>query len=112
MQPGMNGASLDVPIQVFPIDLVAVRHEYFAERRAGKRFEDFLQERMNGRTPITAHLDAHGRTTLLAAPGNWWIHAVVSGEEDLEWRLPITVTDQKQTIELNRENAYTRAKSF
>ena len=112
LQPGVGRAALDVPVQLYPIDLVAVRHEYFAERRAGKRFEDFLKERMNGRTPVNAQLDAQGRAALLISPGNWWVHALLPGEEDLEWRLPVTVTGQKQTIELTPQNAYTRAKSF
>lgn len=112
LQPTIRGAALDIPIQVYPIDVVAVRHEYFAERRAGKRFEDFLKERMNGRTPINARLDSQGHATLLVSPGNWWVHALLSGEEDLEWRLPVTVTDKSQTVELTSQNAYTRAKSF
>lgn len=112
LQPMTRGAALDIPVQVYPIDLVAARHEYFAERRAGKRFEDFLKERMNGRAPMNLRLDAQGRGTLLIPPGNWWVHALLSGEEDLEWRLPITVTAQKQTVELTPQNAYTRAKSF
>jgi hypothetical protein len=110
--PGTRAATLDVPIQIYPVDLVAVRHEYFAERRAGKRFEDFLKERMNGRAPLNAKLDGEGRAIVLITPGNWWIHALISGDEDLEWRLPISVTGQKQTIELTPQNAYTRAKSF
>jgi hypothetical protein len=110
--PGTRAAALDVPIQIYPVDLVAVRHEYFAERRAGKRFEDFLKERMNGRTPLNARLDGQGRATVLITPGNWWVHTLVSADEDLEWRLPVTVTGQKQTIELTPQNAYTRAKSF
>jgi hypothetical protein len=112
LQPGTARSSLDVPVQIFPIDLVAVRHEYFAERRAGKRFEDFLKERMNGRTPVNAQLDAQGHAKILIQPGNWWVHALLPGDEDLEWRLPITVTGQRQTVELTPQNAYARAKSF
>lgn len=103
---------LDIPIEIYPIDIVAVRHEYFAERRAGKRFEDFLQERMNGRAPITARLDKQGQTTVAIGAGNWWVHALLSGDEDLEWRLPVIVAGQTQIVELNPQNAYTRAKSF
>jgi hypothetical protein len=112
LQPGSARTSLDIPVQMYPVDLVAVRHEYFAERRAGKRFEDFLKERMNGRAPVNAQLDAQGHATVLVSPGNWWVHALLPGDEDLEWRLPVTVTGQKQTIELTPQNAYTRAKSF
>jgi hypothetical protein len=103
---------LDIPVEIYPIDIVAVRHEYFAERRAGKRFEEFLQERMNGRAPVTARLDQQGQTTVAISPGNWWVHAQLSGNEDLEWRLPVTVGGNKQVVELTSQNAYTRAKSF
>src|SRR5215510_8492299 len=33
--------ALDVTVDFYPVDIVAVRHEYFTEPRAGKRFEDF-----------------------------------------------------------------------
>jgi hypothetical protein len=110
--PEMGGVLLDIPIEIYPVDIVAVRHEYFTERRAGKRFDDFLSERMNGRTPITAHLDRRGRTSVLINAGTWWVHAVLTGEEDLEWRLPINVSGPKQVVELTTQNAYGRTKSF
>lgn len=110
--PDMGGAMLDIPIEIYPVDIVAVRHEYFTERRAGKRFDDFLSERMKGRTPVTARLDRQGQTNVVISPGSWWVHAVLSGEEHLEWRLPINVTGPKQVIELTSQNAYGRTKSF
>lgn len=108
----INTEALDITVEIYPIDIVAVRHEYFTERRAGKRFDDFLSERMKGRTPITARLDKQGQTSVGLYPGNWWLHALLAGEEELEWRLPITVTGNKQTTELTSENVYTRARSF
>jgi hypothetical protein len=110
--PDMGGAMLDISIEIYPVDIVAVRHEYFTERRAGKRFDDFLSERMKGRTPINTRLDRHGQTSVVINPGTWWVHAVLSGEEDLEWRLPINVSGPKQVIELTSQNAYGRTKSF
>lgn len=110
--PDMGGAMLDISIEIYPVDIVAVRHEYFTERRAGKRFDDFLSERMKGRTPINARLDRQGQTSVVINPGTWWVHAVLSGEEDLEWRLPINVSGPKQVIELTSQNAYGRTKSF
>jgi hypothetical protein len=112
LQPDSRANSLDIPIDIYPIDIVAARHEYFDERRAGKRFEDFLKDRMNGRSPIAARLNADGQGSIVVQPGTWWIHALLSGEEDLEWRLKITVQGENQTITLTPENAYTRAKSF
>jgi hypothetical protein len=108
----INAGALDIPVELYPIDIVAVRHEYFTERRAGKRFDDFLSERMKGRTPVTARLDKQGQTTVGINPGNWWLHALLAGEEELEWRLPLTITGKRQSIELTSENVYTRTRSF
>jgi hypothetical protein len=110
--PKMGGAALNVAVEFYPVDIVAVHHEYFTERRAGKRFDDFLTERMNGRRPVTARLDQSGRALVTISPGNWWVHAALAGEEDLEWRLPVSIAGPKQTIELTPQNAYTRTKSF
>jgi hypothetical protein len=110
--PDLGNATLDIPIEIYPVDIVAVRHEYFTERREGKRFDDFLNERMKGRSPINTRLDRQGQTSVMIGPGAWWVHAVLSGEEDLEWRLPINVSGSKQVIELTSQNAYGRTKSF
>ena len=108
----ITASNLDIPLELYPIDIVAVRHEFFTEPRAGKRFEDFLKERMKGRSPVSARLDKQGRGTVVLTPGNWWLHAKLSGDEDLEWRLPVSVTGPKQTVELTPQNAYTRSKTF
>jgi hypothetical protein len=44
--PESAGPALDVVVNLYPVDIIAVRHEFFTEPRAGKRFEDFLKERM------------------------------------------------------------------
>ncbi|HEV2836884.1 MAG TPA: hypothetical protein VGW58_16315 [Pyrinomonadaceae bacterium] len=111
-QPENDGPGLDVPVSLYPVDLVAVRHEFFTEPRAGKRFEDFLKERMKGRSPISTRLDKQGHGSVVLAPGSWWLHATLSGDEQLEWRLPVTVVGPRQVIELTPQNAYTRSKSF
>jgi len=110
--PSSGIEALDIPVELYPIDIVAVRHEYFTERRAGKRFDDFLSERMKGRSPVTARLDKRGRASVVISPGNWWLHALSEGDEDLEWRLPINVAGRKQTVELTSQNVYTRTRSF
>ena len=104
--------SLDVAVSLYPVDIIAVRHEFFTETRPGKRFEDFLKERMKGRSPINARLDKQGQGAVMLAPGSWWLHATLSGDEQLEWRLPVTVAGSKQVIELTPQNAYTRSKTF
>jgi len=110
--PETVGPALDVAVSLYPVDIVAVRHEFFTESRPGKRFEDFLKERMKGRSPVKAKLDKQGQGAVLLAPGSWWLHATLSGDEQLEWRLPVTVTGTKQVIELTPQNAYTRSKTF
>ena len=108
----MQPAALEIPIELYPVDIVSVRDEYFTERRAGKRFDDFMNERMKGRNTVTAKLDQQGQTSLLINPGNWWLHALLTGEEQLEWRLPIKVSGRRQTVELTSQNVYTRTRSF
>ena len=110
--PDSPRLALDVPISLYPVDIVAVRHEFFTEPRAGKRFEDFLKERMKGRAPISARLDKQGQGIVALPAGNWWLHATLPGDEQLEWRLPVKVTGTKQIVELTSQNAYTRSKSF
>ena len=110
--PESVGPALDVAVSLYPVDIIAVRHEFFTEPRAGKRFEDFLKERMKGRSPVNARLDKQGHGSVVLAPGSWWLHATLSGDEQLEWRLPVTVVGTKQVIELTPQNAYTRSKTF
>lgn len=114
LRPSANDSSqaLDIPVELYPFDIVAARHEFFTERRAGKRFDDFLSERMNGRSPVETKLDKQGQTTVVVSTGSWWLHAQLSGEEDLEWRLPINIAGQKQTVELTTQNIYTRTRTF
>lgn len=111
-QPDNGGPALDVPVSLYPVDVIAVRHEFFTEPRAGKRFEDFLKERMKGRSPVNMKLDKEGQGSVMVAPGTWWLHAMLEGDEQLEWRLPVTVIGPKQIVELTPQNAYTRSKSF
>lgn len=111
--PESVGPSLDVAINLYPVDILAVRHEFFTEQRPGKRFEDFLKERMRGRSPVQGRLDKQGQGAVNVAPGSWWLHATVSGDEQLEWRLPVRVASGvRQTVELTPQNAYTRSKAF
>jgi hypothetical protein len=112
-QPPDNvGAALDVEVSLFPVDIIAVKHEYFTEPRPGKRLEDFVTERMKGRKPVNAHLDKQGQGSVMLAPGSWFLRAKLSGDEELEWRLPVTVIGSKQVVELTPQNAYTRSKTF
>ncbi len=110
--PAHNSDALDISVELYPYDIVAARHEYFTERRAGKSYPDFMNERMKGRTTVAAKLDRQGQASIVVPAGDWWLHAQLSGEENLEWRLPLNVAGRKQTIELTVQNVYTRSKSF
>jgi hypothetical protein len=112
LRPAGFNVPIDIPVELYPVDIVAVRHEYFTERRAGKRFDDFLNERMQGRRPVNARLDKDGQATIVVTAGSWWLNAVLPGDEDLEWRLPLNVAGSKQIVELTSQNVYTRTKSF
>ena len=107
-----QAVALDVEVKIFPVDLVAVNHEFFSEPSVGKRFDDFLKERMRGRSPVSTQLDKQGHGSVKLAPGNWWLHAKLTGDEELEWRLPLTVSGPNQSLQLNSQNAYTRSKAF
>jgi len=110
--PDSYVSGLDVAVNFYQVDIVAVRHEFFTEPRAGKRFDDFLKDRIRGRPPISARLDKQGQGVVELAPGSWLLHVTLPGDEQLEWRLPVKVAGQKQIVELNSQNAYTRSRAF
>jgi len=110
--PRDTSATVSIPVQLYPVDLSAVQREYGFEPRPGVRFEDFLNERMQGRLPVKAQLDERGQATVMLTPGRWWLHALLSGSQNVEWRLPINVSGRQQSIELSTGNMYARTKSF
>lgn len=110
--PDDAGVSLSVPVELYPVDIAAVRREYASEPRPGLSFDEFLKRRMRGRTPLEAQLDQQGQATVSVTPGKWWVHAVLEGQRNIEWRLPINAYGRRQTIQLTSENAYARTKTF
>jgi hypothetical protein len=110
--PEDGEVAMNIPIELYPIDLSAAQREYLSERRPGVRFDDFLAHKLDGKATVESKLDEHGQATVLVAPGKWWVHAVLSGAQSVEWRLPVIVAGLRQTIELTPENAYARMKSF
>ena len=114
LRPPVNGGTdaLDIPVEFYPVDIVAVRKEYFTERRAGTSFDDFRNERMKGRAPVAARLDKQGQGIVALSGGSWWLHAKLVGEENLEWQLHLEVAGPRQTVELTPQNIYTRTRSF
>jgi hypothetical protein len=110
--PKDTPSGVNIPVELYPVDLSAVQREYGFEPRPGVRFEEFLTERMQGRSPVKAQLDERGQATVRLSPGRWWVHALLSGSNNVEWRLPVNVSGRQQTIELNPGNIYARTKSF
>jgi hypothetical protein len=110
--PEDSAAAMNIAVELYPIDFSAAQREYLSERRPGVRFDEFLNRRMNGQSAVETQLDERGQTTVNVSPGKWWIHAVLTGAQNVEWRLPINVAGLKQTVELTPENAYAKMKSF
>jgi hypothetical protein len=111
-QPPNYHGPLDVAVDLYPIDVSAAQREFLSKPHAGASFEDFLKNRMEGRKAVKGRLDKTGQTLLNIGEGNWWVVAQLTGDNEIEWRLPINVTGRKQSVELTAENAYGRSKVF
>lgn len=109
---GFPVSARKIPVQLYPVNMTAARDEFDSEHRPGQRFEDFAARLMGGRQPISAELDEHGEAEVAVPAGKWWVHAAVTGDRELTWRLPVEVAGREKTVELTPENAYTRAKKF
>lgn len=112
LRPTGGGDALDISVEFYPFDIVAARHEYFTERRAGKGYYEFLNEQMKGRAKVATRLNKHGQGVVALSGGSWWLHAQLDGEENLEWQLHLDVAGPRQTVELTPQNIYTRTRSF
>lgn len=110
--PTDTGEPASVPVELYSIDVAAIRREYQSDPRPGMRFDDFLARRLKSHPPVTSHLDRSGQTVVMVAPGKWLIHALLSGDQNVEWRLSVEVAGRRQTVELTPENAYARMKTF
>jgi hypothetical protein len=111
-QPSSYNGPMDVAVELYPIDVSAAQREYLSKPHAGTTFEEFLKGRMSGRAAIKGRLDKHGQVILIIGEGDWWIVAQLSGDNEIEWRLPVKVTGRKQSVELTADNAYGRTKVF
>jgi hypothetical protein len=109
--PNYNGP-MDVAVELYPIDVSAAQREYLSKPHAGTTFTEFLKGRMSGRAAIKSRLDKHGQAILNIGEGDWWIVAQLSGDNEIEWRLPVKVTGRRQSVELTADNAYGRSKVF
>ncbi len=111
-QPSDYHGPLDVAIDLYPVDVSAAQREFLSKPHAGISFEEFLKGRMNGRSAVKSRLDKRGQATVSIGAGNWWVVAQLTGDNEIEWRLPISVSGRKQSVELTAENAYGRSKVF
>jgi len=111
---GLIDATLNSPVELYPFDLTTIQREFQAYRRASKEFDDLLARRMQNVTPLKTPTDSKGRAVTFVSAGSWWLHATASlaNGERLEWRLPLKIAGNEQTIELTTENAYERSKKF
>lgn len=101
-------------VRLYPIDFPAAERDYLSTRRSGKSLEDFLAIRLKNVTPVNVEIDNSGRGVARVTEGNWWMHAVTAraNGESIEWRMPLTIGQRPQTVELSVENAYERSKKF
>ena len=108
------GATLRSPLEFFHFNLVAARREYESSPRLARQFDDFLMRRMHNVTPVKADVNGEGYAVAQLWSGDWWLRATAtlqSGEE-IEWRLPVALSDRDQSIDLSYANAYERTKKF
>lgn len=101
-------------VRLYPIDYAAAERDYLQNRRSSKSLEDFLAMRLKNVTAVNVIIDGSGRGVARVTEGNWWMHAISAraNGESMEWRLPLTIGQRPQTIELSLENAYERSKTF
>src|SRR5580765_2918504 len=101
-------------VNLYPIDIAAAERDFANRGRSGKSFEDFLANRLETVTAVNVPIDGNGRGVTRVGEGNWWMHAVsaLNTGESIEWRVPLTIAQRPQTIELSAENAYMRSKKF
>ena len=110
----IRNATLHSPIELYQFNLAAARREFDESPRLAKQFDDFLARRMHDIIPVKAEVTADGVASTLLTRGDWWLRAIAQLDtgEQIEWRLPLTIRDRDQVVELAYENSYERTKKF
>jgi len=110
----IRNATLHSPVELYHFDLAGLRREYDESPRLAKQFDDFLARRMHDLVPVKVEVKNDGVASTLLSQGDWWLRAVAQLDtgEEIEWRLPLTVSTRDQAIELSYENSYQRTKKF
>ncbi len=111
---GETGSPLKSNVEIYAIDFAALQRDYSDSPLAQNQFDNFLNRRLKGLSPVRARFDQNRRAQVKLSRGNWWLRATAEmpNGESFEWRLPITVNGQAQTVELTTENVYEKAKKF
>lgn len=110
----IRNATLRSPIELYRFNLAAARREFDESPRLASQFDDFLARRMHDIIPVKAEVTTDGVASTLLNAGDWWLRATAQLDtgEEIEWRLPLTVTNRDQAIDLSYENSYERTKKF
>ncbi len=108
------GATLQSPVEIYRFNLVEARRQFDESPQLAKQFEDFLARRMHDVVPLKVDADRNGLATATLTSGVWWLRAtaILATGEQIEWRLPIVISNRDLTIDLSFENAYERTKQF
>lgn len=108
------GATLRSPLEFFHFNLAAARQEFEQSPRLARQFDDFLLRRMHNVTPVKADVNGDGYAVAQLWAGDWWLRATasLSTGEEIEWRIPVALSDRDQSLDLSFENAYERTKRF
>ena|SRR3989442_11503728 len=114
MSNELTDAVLNNPVELYPFDLTSIQREFRTDQHTARQFDDLLGRRMQSVTRLKTETDSKGRAVTFVSAGSWWLHATASlaNGESLEWRLPLKVAGNEQTVELTAENAYERSKKF
>ena len=107
-------SAADTKINLYPIDFSATERDYAMSAHAGRTLEDLLGQRLKQVTPVSVSVDPNGHAVARVTEGSWWMHAIsaLADGESMEWRMPLTISQRPQTIELTSENAYERTRKF
>jgi hypothetical protein len=110
----IRNATLHSPIELYRFNLAAARREFDESPRLASQFDDFLARRMHDIIPVKAEVRTDGVASTFLNAGDWWLRATAQLDtgEEIEWRLPLTVTNRDQAIDLSYENSYERTKKF
>ena len=107
-------ATLQSPVEIYRFNLIEARREFEDSPQLAKQFDDFLARRMHDVAPLKVETNRDGIASASLSTGDWWLRAtaILNTGEQIEWRLPIVITNRDQAVDLSYDNAYERTKKF